>query len=495
MNNIERSCDVLVVCALKDEFDELVQVTNNRVSSWKEVQTENFWMISEATFQAPSKPPLVIHAMWMHEMGAQAMAPVVGTLLNTKRPLCLAMSGICAGPRDDVSLGDVVMANRVWQYDAGKIKSDDGESYFYPDNISHGVKGQWALRMQSLKLGTAAWLESRPSLSHDAQADWLLMQMLAGKGPEIKSEAEVSLNCPDWTEVLKLLWNRKDLKRGAFELTDQGRAKAETITLTSMSKTVESYPFRKHVGAMASGSAVMQDSEVFARLKKQNRKVLALEMEASMVASLAENHSIPWLIAKGISDYGDKFKDDRYRGFAARASAEYLLSLIAQSSDLVLQGNLPMALKSGDAASSASDKDGTTNADISRALESAAPTLSPYPQITLVSDGRGTELVPNPKVQGNITQTGLVCLVGDAVTIAVSAADPEGGELQYLFRTLHMSVDTGWQDSNVWTYTFAEADIREMSDISVRIRSKRAHHALGEMDDYVTLRYRVRARV
>jgi hypothetical protein len=53
-------------------------------------------------------------------------------------------------------------------------------------------------------------------------------------------------------------------------------------------------------------------------------------MEAAVVASAAHRLSVPhWVVAKGVMDYADPRKDDRFKQFAARASAEVLYKLLA----------------------------------------------------------------------------------------------------------------------------------------------------------------------
>ncbi len=53
-------------------------------------------------------------------MGARETAPIVTTLTNQLQPRCLAMCGVCAGNPDDMALGDVVVADPVYEWDEGK---------------------------------------------------------------------------------------------------------------------------------------------------------------------------------------------------------------------------------------------------------------------------------------------------------------------------------------------------------------------------------------
>lgn len=91
-------------------------------------------------------------------------------------------------------------------------------------------------------------------------------------------------------------------------------------------------PFAVQAGPMASGNAVMADPGVWQRLRSTGiRKVLALEMEAATIATVAHARRVPhWLVAKGVMDNADLRKDDRFKEFAARASAEVLYALLAQ---------------------------------------------------------------------------------------------------------------------------------------------------------------------
>lgn len=88
-------------------------------------------------------------------------------------------------------------------------------------------------------------------------------------------------------------------------------------------------PFVVTAGPMASGSAVVADPKVWEWLAASQRTVLALEMEAATVATIAHERRVPhWLVAKGVMDHADAGKDDRFKGFAARASAEVLFALL-----------------------------------------------------------------------------------------------------------------------------------------------------------------------
>lgn len=716
-----RRCDVLLICAMKDEYDQVIEVSDSRLGDWVKIETDDNWLMRGATFQAQGGKPVTVYATWMPRMGMESLAPLVPLQLNAHRPLMLAMSGICAGNREDVNLGDVILADRVWQYDVGKLKESADGSAFHADSNTMSPSAKWVQRLQDFRINpTATWPQGRPLLPYDLQAEWLLVQLYHGHKDEVKDDPARATNCPDFGSVVQLLWKREELVEDELTLTDKGEKKAKRLDLVS-SGPVQAPMHRVHVATIASGSSVVEDTEAFSRLKKLQRKTSGFEMEASMIASIAQTHDIPWMVVKGVSDFGDRYKDDRYRNFAARASAECLLSLLTSSTDLLFHGAEPlpeimgqdiparlhnMVQPPASANSSINDsghvtfdyesndgrfligqapwafetmwtkgsdkviylyKDPPSIDAIARAdnaieiknvkdaaahgfslralqlqagevavlrnvngyyaavkirsitdrfrgnatkdtvsfdyqilsdgshsfsppLDTAAPdggipklmppvtavilhavgqrqgklempltslcdlvaghgkaralnehhvrsaletintagwgqtsigddglvtislvkpllanevstharpqipslTTSPYPVITFVTDERNLALVPKPELRGHITDTGTMLRPGDGITIDVAAEDPTGGKLQYRFRTLHDSVDSGWQDANNWSYQFQTMDIREMCDVAVRIRSERNYHALGEYDDHVTLRYVVR---
>ena len=90
-------------------------------------------------------------------------------------------------------------------------------------------------------------------------------------------------------------------------------------------------PFAVHVGPMASGNAVVEDPGIWDRLRRMGiRKITAVDMEAATVATVAHENRIPyWLVAKGVMDQAESGRNDRYKKFAARASAEVVWSLLA----------------------------------------------------------------------------------------------------------------------------------------------------------------------
>jgi nucleoside phosphorylase/CheY-like chemotaxis protein len=90
---------------------------------------------------------------------------------------------------------------------------------------------------------------------------------------------------------------------------------------------------RLRVAPMASGSSVLADSDIVARIVEQNRNLTAIEMEAFGVAAAASMASHPRptaFVCKAVCDYANEKKDDRWRGYAAYCSAQTIREFFGQ---------------------------------------------------------------------------------------------------------------------------------------------------------------------
>ena len=325
--------DVLLICALKDEYNQVLEVTDGLMASvWEEHPDANGWIVADGRFTTDGIP-LNIRATYADHMGRESVQAVASKLLNTQPANCIAMAGICAGRRGKVALGDVIFADRLWSYDAGKITMEDGKQRFQGDMLQYRPNPAWTQRMQHFTHSSNSdWLGQRPALPLESQEDWVLLRILAGEDP--RQHSDFNSACPNWSEVLPRLWQRQWLEKPLI-LTETGRQRADELALLHPYKLPGPPNFQIHVAPMATGAAVTEDDGIFPRLAESMRKVLGVEMETSALGALGAIHDLPVLVAKGVSDYGDSFKDDRYRLFAARAAAECLISLLRKSADLL----------------------------------------------------------------------------------------------------------------------------------------------------------------
>lgn len=87
---------------------------------------------------------------------------------------------------------------------------------------------------------------------------------------------------------------------------------------------------RVHVGPLASGAAVLADELAYKAVQKQHRKLMGIDMEAYavMLAGYEAPNPVPeTIVLKGVSDFADTKKGDRFRYYAAHVSAQFLAHL------------------------------------------------------------------------------------------------------------------------------------------------------------------------
>jgi nucleoside phosphorylase len=266
-------------------------------------------------------------------MGGVEAVSAAGQLLPEHGVRCLAMCGVCAGRRGEVALGDVIIADRMWTYDTGKLKVDvDAEGrrseHERGDMTMFLLKpAPWTQDAQRFVVDPAAgWLAARPR-SYEAQGDWVLERVLVGVDPVADVDSQV--RCADFNAVLARLWKTKLLEDGTLTLTEAGRKHIERVLLLHRRKLPEPAAFRTHVGPIASGSKVVEDAGIFERLSTPVRKVLGLEMEAAAIGALAHARGLDYaVVMKGVMDHADPDKSDNFKAFAARASAECLIAFV-----------------------------------------------------------------------------------------------------------------------------------------------------------------------
>jgi nucleoside phosphorylase len=344
-----RQVDALIITALMDELEAVLAFGGRGKDAWTaHKDLDGFPFHYRELPREDGGSPLRLAAASFDEMGGIATATRATSLIKHLGPACLAMCGICAGNRKDVFLGDVIVADRVYSYDDGKRiagHDEDGQPFekFLHNLKTYNLQDTWRVDAASFarELGWAAeFVKSRP-LSWKTQQEWFLRTLLEHEQNGTESpprHADRDTCCPD----LPIIWDqlRRDSSllekvTGAPKLSEEGRAHTLELVLKYPKALPKDPDFRIHVGPIATGMAVQQDPELFERLKKISRKTLGAEMEASAIGLVSAQLGRQALIVKGVSDYGDADKDDRYRAFAARASAEVLIRFLLRRPELL----------------------------------------------------------------------------------------------------------------------------------------------------------------
>jgi nucleoside phosphorylase/predicted phosphodiesterase len=325
--------DVLVATALEMERNAVRDGAAWRkdirtgVRDWEPKDADNFPDYLLGEYALADGGSLTIALAHPTRMGGNFTSNIVSTLVERLKPRCLAMCGVCAGNPSDVALGDVVIGNPVFQYDEGKrtVAGFEGDLFPTPMDI------RWLRHAKGLRP------DGLPSYGVPSQSDatlWLLERFSAGADPSGHPAYARYFPSGGAERVRQLeaegLLRRQGLK---FVLTKDDRKFLDGKLAYRIIDAPAQLPFAIKVGPMASGNAVVKDGVAWDMLKHLGqRSAIALEMEAATIGVTGYTSSLSkWIVVKGVMDHADPNKNDRYKPFAARASAEVLLRFLEQN--------------------------------------------------------------------------------------------------------------------------------------------------------------------
>ncbi|GHD21253.1 hypothetical protein ACFOEZ_20030 [Tianweitania populi] len=258
--------DLAIICALAEpELSEILSL-NWGFGSAEPIDDVTFGHRGQLVSNGRS---LSVMAFSVDRMGMVPSSLKAARIIEKLRPKVLAMTGICAGVKDRVDLGDVVLADPCWDWQAGKYAKVSDQSRFlmspYPFHPPRAVR----TFMEQLKADRSAL-------------------------------AEIGANAPH-----------------------------KAIGIPKL-----------HLAPLASGSAVVADSEITAEIVDQNRETCGIDMEAYGIYSAAYHSDTPTpltFVVKGVCDFADPHKNDRYQRDAAYASASVLRVLFERYGDKVVE--------------------------------------------------------------------------------------------------------------------------------------------------------------
>jgi nucleoside phosphorylase len=328
--------DVLIITALPMEFDAAKAVGTAGapgavgVARWEPRSAGDMAPYLLGEFIGPGGVALSVALARSAHMGGRKVSPVTSRLVGELRPRCLAMSGVCAGNPARTALGDVIVPSLVYAFDEGKQTSAGfkGSHRHIPvdDRIVRAAQDLSTADLPSFKVPTA----------EEAKL-WFLEQLLIGREPRDHPGRDRYYPLGAWKSSLPTYEQEGLITRqgGRWRLTDVGRALTEDVLYTDVDGP-DTLPFKVVVGPMATGNVVMERPEIWDELGGMAvRDITGLEMEAAAIATVAETEQVPFvLIAKGVMDHALN-KDDRYKRFAAKASAEVLFALLTRIAETI----------------------------------------------------------------------------------------------------------------------------------------------------------------
>jgi nucleoside phosphorylase len=258
---------------------------------------------------------VVIATLPEGEYGIAAAASVAKDMLrsfpNIRIGLMVGIAGGAPSKQNDIRLGDVVVSiprngsSGVLQYDFGKTIQDQGfrNTAFLnqPPEVLRtavaGVKAQYKADGHHIDATINTIFEKIPRLRReykrpDPTTDILYKSIVVHQ----VAESSCTIAC--------------------------GRSLPDIVP--RLDRTEEDDNPTIHYGLIASGNQLMKDALIRDKLAAE-RGVLCFEMEAAGLMN-----PFPCLVIRGICDYSDSHKNDKWQGYAAMTAAAYAKDLLCR---------------------------------------------------------------------------------------------------------------------------------------------------------------------
>lgn len=263
--------DAVIVLAVTDEKEKMYKALNLSDNNDKTLVEDG--LVYQKTIFEGKRIALVTQRC----MGLSEAARTTESAIITFEPSVVIMGGICAGNKEKVSIGSLVIPRQIFEYSSGKISDDDNNNPIF-----------------KRRLGSA------------------------DESPNMTALYQFVENAANARDIITLIKNKYN----------------GPIPEEDVEKKIVTYP-------LASGPWVIDSEQVFNMIKNQipHDKFCAIDMEAYAFASVANIHKKPWLVVKTVQDYanGNKSSDEEVsRNYASFSSAEFIKICLKQIIDIAL---------------------------------------------------------------------------------------------------------------------------------------------------------------
>ena len=247
--------DILIMTGLHEELKGLQRVFGNECHRLARYGTS--YLVYD--WRRSSRHVRIV-ALRQQEKGLTSSAVTATKALCHWRPKLAVMTGICAGVKASVNLGDLVVASQCFEHSSGQLR--DGE-----------------LIPEQKRVSTPPWVLDFLMAHTDSQE--LQEQIRIGFGQSLPSDLKPTI----------------------------------------------------HYGAMACGPQVIKDQPYIDSLKSKEHSLLAIDMESygiALAASMCSTYVRPIvpLIVKGVCDFADLEKTDKWHDYCSYASAAFLHAVL-----------------------------------------------------------------------------------------------------------------------------------------------------------------------
>lgn len=123
-----KKVDAVIITAVEDEYKEVLKMP----MGWRAYQSMNSienYQQGEILVKNGEKKSVIL--LKLNEMGLVSAARQTECILNEFHPHIVCMCGICAGINGKVNKGDLIVAEKSWDYGNGKILPGGESGYYY----------------------------------------------------------------------------------------------------------------------------------------------------------------------------------------------------------------------------------------------------------------------------------------------------------------------------------------------------------------------------
>ena len=281
-------CDIGIVTVIPEELEWVRRALGIRAESRLKVRSGLVYYFGDLSTPFASRPYRVA-LVCIGEGGTAECASTTTALIHKCRPRLVMLVGIAAGVRKSVSIGSVIMSERVWGYEK--------------EVLSTGRKA----RLNRVP---------RPSvhpLPFRIQQDVNHYFSVPGRAERIETR---------FREI-----------RGVYPRPSNKSANRDSIVNSP----------EMFFATVASGNKLLRHPGLLYRLQNMGHGRIKIgEMEADGLAIACHREAVDWLVIRGISDFGDKFKSDRYHNFAAQMAAVATRDFIERGLQLSVRSPRPI---------------------------------------------------------------------------------------------------------------------------------------------------------
>lgn len=132
--------DVCIICALPAEARAVLHGVEEQCHvTFAERRSRRYqYGYRAATIPNHKNEPLALHLSWLPSYGPQQMIWHLERVLEEYQPRLVLMTGMCAGDAQQVQLGDLVVAERVFTYDNRKFtRNEQGRTIYQHDTTTY----------------------------------------------------------------------------------------------------------------------------------------------------------------------------------------------------------------------------------------------------------------------------------------------------------------------------------------------------------------------